>query len=37
VEGTVKAHLTNIFAKLGVADRTQAITIAIKRQIIQLE
>lgn len=37
VEGTVKAHLTNIFAKLGAADRTQAITIAMKRQIIQLE
>ncbi len=37
VEGTVKAHLTNIFTKLGAADRTQAITIAIKRQILQLE
>jgi DNA-binding NarL/FixJ family response regulator len=37
VEGTVKAHLTNIFAKLGVVDRTQAITVAMKRQIIQLE
>src|SRR5262249_44834672 len=30
VEGTVKAHVTNIFAKLGAADRTQAITIAVK-------
>jgi DNA-binding NarL/FixJ family response regulator len=37
VEGTVKAHVTNIFAKLGAADRTQAITIAMKRQILQLE
>jgi DNA-binding NarL/FixJ family response regulator len=37
VEGTVKAHVTNIFTKLGAADRTQAITIAIKRQILQLE
>jgi DNA-binding NarL/FixJ family response regulator len=37
VEGTVKAHVTNIFSKLGAADRTQAITIAIKRQILQLE
>ena len=37
VEGTVKAHLTNIFAKLGAADRTQAITMAMRRQIIQLE
>ena len=23
-ERTVKAHLTNVFARLGVADRTQA-------------
>jgi len=37
VEGTVKAHVTNIFGKLGAADRTQAITIAMKRQILQLE
>lgn len=37
VEGTVKAHVTNIFGKLGAADRTQAITIAVKRQILQLE
>lgn len=36
-EGTVKAHVTNIFLKLGAADRTQAITIAVKRQILQLE
>ena len=37
VEATVKAHVTNIFEKLGAVDRTQAITIAVKRQIIQLE
>ncbi len=37
VEGTVKAHVTNIFSKLGAADRTQAITIAMRRQILQLE
>jgi DNA-binding NarL/FixJ family response regulator len=37
VEGTVKAHVTNIFGKLGAVDRTQAITIAVKRQILQLE
>jgi DNA-binding NarL/FixJ family response regulator len=37
VEGTVKAHVTNIMGKLGAADRTQAITIAMKRQILQLE
>src|SRR5215475_718396 len=28
-ESTVKAHLTNIFTKLGAVDRTQAITIAM--------
>lgn len=37
VEGTVKAHLTHIFTKLGAADRAEAIAIAIKRQILQLE
>ncbi len=37
VEGTVKVHVTSILAKLGVADRTQAILAAVKRGIIQLE
>ncbi|HYC72774.1 MAG TPA: response regulator transcription factor, partial [Opitutaceae bacterium] len=37
VEGTVKIHVTNILAKLGVADRTQAILAAIKRGILQLD
>jgi DNA-binding NarL/FixJ family response regulator len=37
VEGTVKMHVTNILAKLGVADRTQAVLAAVKRGIIQLE
>lgn len=37
VEGTVKVHLTNILAKLGVSDRTQAILTAIKRGIIEIE
>lgn len=36
-ESTVKAHLTSIFGKLGAADRTQAITIAMKRKILHLE
>jgi DNA-binding NarL/FixJ family response regulator len=36
-EGTVKIHLTNILAKLGVSDRTQAILVAVKRGIIQLD
>lgn len=37
VEGTVKIHVTNILAKLGVSDRTQAILVAVKRGIIQLD
>lgn len=37
VEGTIKIHLTNILAKLGVSDRTQAIVAAVKRGIIQIE
>lgn len=36
-EGTVKAHITNILEKLQVADRTQAVTTAIKRGLIHLE
>jgi DNA-binding NarL/FixJ family response regulator len=37
VEGTVKVHVNNILAKLGVSDRTQAILAAVKRGIIQIE
>ena len=37
VEGTVKIHVANIFNKLHVIDRTQAVTTAIKRGIIHLE
>lgn len=37
VEGTVKAHLVNVFGKLDAVDRAQAIAIAIKRQLIELE
>lgn len=37
VEGTVKIHVTNIINKLGVADRTQAVTTAIKRGILELK
>jgi DNA-binding NarL/FixJ family response regulator len=37
VEGTIKIHITNILAKLGVSDRTQAILAAVKRGIIQIE
>ncbi len=35
-EETVKAHLKNIFAKLDVKDRTQAVTLAAKRGIIEI-
>jgi DNA-binding NarL/FixJ family response regulator len=34
---TVKLHLKNIFSKLGVADRTEAVTLAISRGILHLE
>ena len=35
-EETVKAHMKNILSKLGANDRTHAVTIALKRGIIQL-
>lgn len=35
-EDTVKAHLKNIFAKLAVRDRTEAVTQAAKRGIIEI-
>ena len=36
-EETVKLHLKNIYAKLGVADRTEAVTVALLRGLIHLE
>jgi len=36
-EETVKSHVTNILSKLGANDRTHAVTIALKRGIIQLQ
>jgi DNA-binding NarL/FixJ family response regulator len=36
-EGTVKAHLRSIHAKLGVQDRTEAVTVALTRGIIHLD
>jgi two-component system NarL family response regulator len=36
-EGTVKIHVTNILSKLGVSDRTEAATSAIRRGILRLE
>ena len=35
-ERTVKAHITNIFQKLGVSDRTEAVTQALQKGIIKL-
>jgi len=36
-EATVKTHLLHIFAKLGVADRTAAVTTALSQGIIRLD
>ncbi|SFK61101.1 two component transcriptional regulator, LuxR family [Sphingomonas sp. NFR04] len=35
-EETVKAHVKSIFSKLNVADRTEAVTVAARRGIIDL-
>jgi DNA-binding NarL/FixJ family response regulator len=35
-EETVKGHVKNILSKLGASDRTHAVTIALKRGIIEL-
>ena len=35
-EETVKGHMKSIFSKLGVHDRTHAVTIGLKRGIINL-
>jgi DNA-binding NarL/FixJ family response regulator len=36
-EATVKTHLLHVFAKLGVEDRTAAVTTALERGIIRLD
>ena len=36
-EATVKSHFVHIFAKLGVSDRTAAVTSALKKKIIRLD
>jgi DNA-binding NarL/FixJ family response regulator len=36
-EATVKTHLLHVFAKLGVDDRTAAVTVALERGVIRLE
>jgi two-component system NarL family response regulator len=35
-EGTVKVHVNSLLGKLGVQDRTQAVTEALKRGIVRL-
>lgn len=35
-EATVKSHLIHIFDKLGVADRTAAVTVALEKGILRL-
>lgn len=35
-EGTVKFHVNNILSKLGAEDRTQAVTLALKRGLVRL-
>ena len=36
-EATVKSHFVHIFSKLGVTDRTAAVTEAVKKKIIKIE
>jgi DNA-binding NarL/FixJ family response regulator len=36
-EGTVKIHMNNILSKMGVQDRTQAATAAVRRGIVHLD
>jgi DNA-binding NarL/FixJ family response regulator len=36
-EGTMKIHVKNILQKLGATDRTQAVTLALRRGILHLE
>ncbi len=35
-EGTVKVHVSTILCKLGACDRTEAVTMALQRGIVQL-
>jgi DNA-binding NarL/FixJ family response regulator len=36
-EATIKTHLLHIFGKLGVQDRTQAVTVAVNRGLLRLD
>jgi len=35
-EGTVKVHVTHLFEKLGVSNRTEAITAAVRRGLVRM-
>ncbi len=35
--GTVKAHVANLFAKLGAQGRTEAVAIALRRGLVRIE
>ena len=35
-EAMVKTHLVHVFSKLGVTDRTAAVTVAVERGLIRL-
>jgi two-component system, NarL family, response regulator len=36
-ESTVKGHVNNLLAKLGVSDRTKALVVALRRGLVQLD
>ena len=36
-EATVKTHLVHAFGKLGVSDRTAAVTVALERRLLRLD
>ena len=36
-EATIKTHLIHVFKKLGVEDRTAAVTVALERGVLRLE
>lgn len=36
-EGTIKVHVNNILTKLGVASRTEAVNIAVRRGLVRLD
>lgn len=37
MEGTIKVHVNSLLTKLGVSDRTHAVTTALRRGILRLE